>query len=62
MSAGSEDAIAPPADTREWAARIPGARLNVIAGAGHVSNLEQPETFNGMLAEFLDGLENGAAA
>ncbi|NIW35157.1 MAG: alpha/beta fold hydrolase [Gemmatimonadetes bacterium] len=59
---GSEDAIVPPADTREWAARIPDARLDVIAGAGHVSNLERPDTFNQMVADFLDGLEAGATA
>jgi pimeloyl-ACP methyl ester carboxylesterase len=38
------------------AKKIPGARLAVIAGAGHSSNLDQPDAFNHVLREFLDGL------
>jgi pimeloyl-ACP methyl ester carboxylesterase len=38
------------------AKKIPGARLEVIAGAGHSSNLDQPEAFNRVLADFLDSL------
>lgn len=38
------------------AKKIPGARLEVIAGAGHSSNLDQPGAFNRVLAEFLDSL------
>jgi pimeloyl-ACP methyl ester carboxylesterase len=38
------------------AKKIPGARLEVIAGAGHSSNLDQPEAFNRILRDFLDGL------
>jgi pimeloyl-ACP methyl ester carboxylesterase len=38
------------------AKKIPGARLEVIAGAGHSSNLDQPEAFNRVLLAFLDGL------
>jgi pimeloyl-ACP methyl ester carboxylesterase len=57
---GSDDAIADAADTREWAVRIPDAGLAVIAGAGHVSNLEQPETFDAILFDFLDSLPGAA--
>lgn len=32
---------------------IRGARLAVVAGAGHLSNLEAPEQFNALLLEFL---------
>lgn len=53
---GSEDAITPASETREWAVRIPGAQLAVIAGAGHLSNLERPETFDSILESFLDSL------
>ncbi|MGH8698898.1 MAG: alpha/beta fold hydrolase, partial [Burkholderiales bacterium] len=35
------------------AGRIPGARLAVIRGAGHVSNLDQPERFNAAVLAFL---------
>jgi len=38
------------------AKKIPGARLEVIAGAGHSSNLDQPEAFNRVLLDFLDSL------
>ncbi len=35
---------------------IPGARLTIIPAAGHLSNLEQPETFNRIVSEFLSPL------
>ena len=38
------------------AKKVPGARLEVIAGAGHSSNLDQPDAFNQVLRDFLDGL------
>jgi pimeloyl-ACP methyl ester carboxylesterase len=38
------------------AKKIPGARLEVIRGAGHSSNLDQPEAFNRVLLDFLTGL------
>jgi pimeloyl-ACP methyl ester carboxylesterase len=34
----------------------PGARLEVIRGAGHSSNLDQPEAFNRVLLDFLGSL------
>ena len=50
---GDEDTVYPPATAEAMARRIPGARLAVIAGAGHVSNLEQPEAFNETVLGFL---------
>ena len=44
------------APSEYMAKKIPGARLEVIAGAGHSSNLDQPEAFNRTLLDFLDGL------
>ena len=41
------------------AKKIPGARLEVIAGAGHSSNLDQPDAFNRILLDFLDSLPAG---
>ena len=38
------------------AKKIPGARLEVIPGAGHSSNLDQPAIFNGVLGNFLQSL------
>ena len=36
------------------AAKIPGARKVVIPDAGHAANIDQPETFNQAVIEFLD--------
>jgi pimeloyl-ACP methyl ester carboxylesterase len=44
------------APSEYMAKKIPGARLAVIPGAGHSSNLDQPEIFNRVLGEFLAGL------
>lgn len=53
---GDEDKLTPVAMSRRMAEAIPGARLDVIADAGHLSNIEQPAAFNAVLREFLDGL------
>ena len=50
---GENDAIAPLALSREIAVGIPGARLVVVEGAGHVANADQPERFNALLRDFL---------
>ena len=50
---GAADTGTPPAMAREIAAAIPGARLEIIADAAHLSNIEQPEIFNRLLLEFL---------
>jgi len=52
---GDQDApfIAP---CEYMAKKIPGARLEVIKGAGHSSNLDQPDAFNRVLRDFLDAL------
>lgn len=49
---GEEDRIAPPHIARAMAAAINGARLDVISGAGHISNVEAPEAFNSILGRF----------
>jgi pimeloyl-ACP methyl ester carboxylesterase len=38
------------------AKKIPGARLQIIPGAGHSSNLDQPAIFNRVLSDFLGNL------
>lgn len=50
---GSEDRIAPPHIARAMAEAVPGARLSVIDGAGHISNVEAPVAFNAALDAFL---------
>ncbi|WP_426751771.1 alpha/beta fold hydrolase [Myxococcus sp. Y35] len=54
---GEHDAITPLAKAKEMADLITGARLEVIPGAGHLSNQEQPERFNAVLDSFLSSLQ-----
>jgi pimeloyl-ACP methyl ester carboxylesterase len=42
--------------SRTVAAAIPGARLVIVPGAGHVVNLQAPAPFNAALTAFLDAL------
>ena len=42
---------------RTLAAGLPRAELRVVPGAGHVWNLEQPETFSRTVGEFVAGIE-----
>ena len=53
---GEEDALTPVKEARALHAGIAGSRLEVIAGAGHVSNLERPAAFNHVVSEFLTSL------
>ena len=50
---GESDGIVTPAYGRVYAAEIPGARFETIAGAGHHPHLERPEAFVDRLAAFL---------
>ncbi len=49
---GAHDAITPPAEHTAMAAAVAGARVEVIAGAGHLSNLERPDDFNRAVIRF----------
>lgn len=50
---GEGDRLLPLARAREAHRRLPGARLEVIAGAGHAPQSERPEEFNRALEDFL---------
>ncbi len=50
---GREDAVTPLVQSEYMHEAIKGSMLRVIDNAGHVSNLEQPHTFNKHLNEFL---------
>ncbi len=45
------DTLIPPDATKAMGEQIPGARVQVIDGAGHLSNLEAPAEFNRLLEE-----------
>lgn len=50
---GDEDEVTPPDTARQMHGQIADAALAVIGGAGHLSNLEQPDEFNEALSRFL---------
>ena len=51
---GEKDDVTPLPHSQQIADLIPGARLETIPGAAHISNLDRPEAFNRLLADFLD--------
>jgi 3-oxoadipate enol-lactonase len=50
---GENDPTTPPALSRILATRIPGGRLSVVPGAGHLSNIERPNEFTAIALGFL---------
>jgi len=50
---GEEDVVTPIAEAERLAEGIPGAALERIASAGHLSSLEQPAAFSRVLGDFL---------
>jgi pimeloyl-ACP methyl ester carboxylesterase len=53
---GENDPITPQEKARQIADLISGARLEIIPGAAHLPNQEQPERFNEVLDSFLASL------
>ena len=53
VAVGDDDPFLPLDEAREIVAQAPDGRLEVFEGAGHFTNLEQPERFNELLREFL---------
>ena len=51
---GEKDGITSRAHHDEIAEAIPGARLEVVTGAGHLPTVEKPEVVAALLAEFID--------
>jgi pimeloyl-ACP methyl ester carboxylesterase len=50
--AGEVDAATPPELSQQLNALMPGSRLMVLDGAGHLSNLEAPAAFSEALLRF----------
>jgi 3-oxoadipate enol-lactonase len=53
---GEADSLTPPDQARAMAQAIPGARLAIIPGAGHLPLVEQPAATTRLLQEFLGSL------
>lgn len=54
---GQRDLVTPPELSNELVDLIPEARMQVIAGAGHIGNLEKPAEFNRIVGEFISEVE-----
>jgi pimeloyl-ACP methyl ester carboxylesterase len=50
---GEDDRLLPVARAREAVRALPGARLEVIEGAGHTPQAERPDRFNRVLEDFI---------
>ena len=50
---GDADAIVPSQNSRNLAAKIPGATLRLVEGGSHLFFIEQPDEFNQTVIEFL---------
>jgi pimeloyl-ACP methyl ester carboxylesterase len=53
---GEDDSISSPEVMGEMAGKIPGSRHVTLSRAGHLSNLEDPDGFNGAVRTFLTEL------
>jgi 3-oxoadipate enol-lactonase len=51
--AGTDDLPTPPVHGRLIADSVPGARFELVANAGHLSNVEQPAEITALLADHL---------
>jgi len=56
---GDLDTITPLSQGRELASLVPGARLAVLIGVGHIPQIENPARFNDALVKFLTSLKPG---
>ncbi len=50
---GEQDKITPPSDAQTIKAGIKGSSLQILAGAGHISNMDAAEAFTTALEDFL---------
>ena len=53
---GDQDLVTPVDLSSELIDLIPDARMRLITGAGHLSNLEKPDAFNAIVGQFIDNL------
>jgi pimeloyl-ACP methyl ester carboxylesterase len=59
---GTADLITPVAESRRIARRIPGARLEILEGGGHMLMFEQPERLDDLIAEFARSVQTAGGA
>ncbi|TIO60197.1 MAG: 3-oxoadipate enol-lactonase, partial [Mesorhizobium sp.] len=56
---GDQDGSTPPDLVRSLADLIPGARFEVIRGAGHIPCIEQPDALVALIRAFVASLPEG---
>ena len=52
---GRQDPVTPVPDHEAMAARVQGARLEIIEDCGHLSTIERPQAVNRVLLDWLRG-------
>ena len=52
MIGGTADVLTPPAYAEQMARLIPGARLELVEGGGHMLMLERTELLNQLILDF----------
>jgi pimeloyl-ACP methyl ester carboxylesterase len=50
---GAEDQVVPRSAADIYLARLPDARLEIVAGCGHAVDMEKPEVLAGLVADFV---------
>src|SRR3954447_26419662 len=58
----TQDRLTPLQWGKDFASAVPGAKLAVIDGCGHLPNLEKPDEFNRAILEFLHTRPTGNKA
>jgi pimeloyl-ACP methyl ester carboxylesterase len=56
VACGTSDLLTPPECSRELAAMIPGATLELLPRCGHMLTLEQPRRVNELLLDWIEAL------
>ena len=58
---GAEDKMTPPDCSRQLAASISGAKLEIIEGAGHMVMMERPAEINISLEKFAESISEAVS-
>jgi pimeloyl-ACP methyl ester carboxylesterase len=53
---GADDQLIPPSEAEAMHLRLRRSRLEVVPGAGHLLNMEQPASFNAAVRNFLQSV------
>ena len=51
---GEHDKLTPPSVGEFMHSQLPNSNLKIILNSGHLSNIEQPEEFNSIMAKFIE--------